>query len=288
MATIADEPPSYTDSTRPAVDNRPLPSGWIRQFDAERDHEFFVDTNAKPPRSSWIHPLDDDTYLSTLTSAEREALQDQKASSSSASASASSTSKLTGLHKSPTTSSTSSTAAADLPPRAAAGSSGSSSQDSPHGIKKLGRSLKDKLTASTHEERVAARAQRAADDEAALQMQAAARHAMNEALRTGQPQLLARDRDGRDVWIEPPMAPRGYGGGYGGDYGGQQQRNRYTQHPYTDPNARFVRMQAPGGYGYGGYGGGGYGPGYGYGGSGLGLPIVGGLLGGALLGSLLF
>ena len=58
--------------------------------------------------------------------------------------------------------------------------------------------------------------------------------------------------------------------------------NPYAQGPYTIPNARFIPYPAPNaGYYRPGYGG--YGPGYG-----MGLPIMGGLLGGAMLGGLLF
>jgi hypothetical protein len=49
-------------------EGRPLPPGWIRQYDAKESHQFFVDTNTTPPRSIWHHPYDDDQYLSTLSS----------------------------------------------------------------------------------------------------------------------------------------------------------------------------------------------------------------------------
>ena len=55
---------------------RELPEGWIRQYDTKEHHQFFVDTRAKPPRSIWHHPYDDEQYLSTLTSEERERLQE--------------------------------------------------------------------------------------------------------------------------------------------------------------------------------------------------------------------
>ncbi|KAF9518453.1 hypothetical protein BS47DRAFT_300025 [Hydnum rufescens UP504] len=35
-------------------DARPLPPGWIEQFDSKA--WFYVDTRASPPRSSWHHP----------------------------------------------------------------------------------------------------------------------------------------------------------------------------------------------------------------------------------------
>ena len=53
-------------------EGRPLPPGWVRQYDTNESHQFFVDTTADPPRSIWQHPYDDEQYLSTLTSEERE------------------------------------------------------------------------------------------------------------------------------------------------------------------------------------------------------------------------
>src|ERR1700733_2643221 len=55
---------------------RELPEGWIRQYDTKEHHQFFVDTRANPARSIWHHPYDDEQYLSTLTSEERERLQE--------------------------------------------------------------------------------------------------------------------------------------------------------------------------------------------------------------------
>ncbi|KAH9950451.1 hypothetical protein B0H21DRAFT_535442 [Amylocystis lapponica] len=47
-------------STLPA-----LPDGWVQQYDAQSKHPFWVDTNAKPPRSIWIHPYEDEQYLNS-------------------------------------------------------------------------------------------------------------------------------------------------------------------------------------------------------------------------------
>lgn len=46
----------------PPDDKRPLPNGWIRQWDSSQNHHFYVDTNANPPRAIWTHPLDDPEY----------------------------------------------------------------------------------------------------------------------------------------------------------------------------------------------------------------------------------
>jgi len=43
--------------------DRPLPYGWTSQVDTNSGHTFYVDTKAQPPRSIWVHPLDDEQYL---------------------------------------------------------------------------------------------------------------------------------------------------------------------------------------------------------------------------------
>ncbi|KAJ6519690.1 hypothetical protein C8R45DRAFT_952387 [Mycena sanguinolenta] len=43
--------------------DRPLPYGWITQVDSNSGHRFWVDTKATPPRSIWVHPLDDEQYI---------------------------------------------------------------------------------------------------------------------------------------------------------------------------------------------------------------------------------
>lgn len=55
---------------------RPLPKGWVRSYDPETGHQFFVDTTKEPPRSIWMHPYDDDEYLRTLSSEERERIEE--------------------------------------------------------------------------------------------------------------------------------------------------------------------------------------------------------------------
>lgn len=135
--------------------------------------------------------------------------------------------------------------------------------------------MKDKLTGTTHEERAAERRRREEEERATYQRHLKIRAAMAKAAETGQPQLVGKDRNGKDVYIEPPQGP---GNGYG-----MQPYNPYGQGAYVNPNATYLRPNypyaRPYGYGYGG------GMGYGYG-SGLGLGT--GLLGGMLLGGLLF
>lgn len=81
-----EDPPAYQDSTRnngnssqnapsgsKGADSRPLPDGWVKQFDNKyvfpacspsyKQH-FYVDTRANPPRSTWIHPEDEKNQYS--------------------------------------------------------------------------------------------------------------------------------------------------------------------------------------------------------------------------------
>jgi hypothetical protein len=150
-------------------------------------------------------------------------------------------------------------------------------KDEPKGLAKFGRHIKDRITHSTHEEREAQRAKEAEErkkyqehmreeDRKAYEAHLAFRQALSRAQETGQPQLLGKDKDGRDVYVEPPSGPSGPYGRQGYGY------NPYSSGPYTNPNARFVRPEEP-------Y----YRP-YGYGtGLGLGAPLLGGLLLGGLL-----
>jgi len=252
-------------------EQRPLPKGWTRQYDPETKHQFFVDTTQEPPRSIWTHPYDDTAYLSTLPVEERNRVLGLHSVPSHADIEAESTDEDDdnehdhGHH----------TDRATDPDRSGANKE-----------KKLGRRLKDKLTGSTHEEREAKRRKRAAEERRAYEVHNAMRNAMSQAMQTGQPVRAMRDKDGHDIYVEPPD---GYSRPQQAQYDNQGRTiNPYGGNPYNDPNARFIRPPPPyqRGYGYGG-GYGGYGGGYGYGG-GFGMPMMGGLAGGLLLGGLLF
>lgn len=272
-------------------ETRPLPKGWVRTFDPESHHQFYVDTTKEPPRSIWTHPYDDDEYLHTLSGEERERIEqeslgrghppskqdiishdtdeeddDHHASSS-------------GPHGTGTT--------AELPPR----------PDGDKGKKSFGRKLKDKMTGMSHEERVQERKRRAEEEERLYQQHLKIRQAMAKAVETGQPQLIGKDKQGKDIYIEPPSTggyggglgggyPGVVGGGLGGGYGGGYGGGGYGYDPYgtgiySTPNARYIRPSNPYNRPYG----------YGYGG-GYGMPLMmgmgGGLLGGAMLGGLMF
>jgi len=238
-------------------ENRELPAGWARQYDTNSHHQFFVDTKADPPRSIWHHPYDDEEYLSSISPEERTRIQNlHKPSQADIEAESTDDDHHHNYSSLP-----------ELPPRPTNNQSGGS---------KFGRKLKDKITGSTHEEREAKRRQRAEEEQRYYEQHQKYRMAMSKAAQTGVPQFLGKDRDGKDVYIEPPYGPGGGSGGYSqGAYG----YNPYSQGPYSNPNARFVRppdpYNRPYGYGYGG--------GLGYGAA----PLLG-LGGGLLLGGLLF
>ncbi|KAF2859600.1 hypothetical protein K470DRAFT_258778 [Piedraia hortae CBS 480.64] len=229
-------------------ESRPLPPGWVRTFDPATEHQFFVDTNRDPPRSIWVHPYDDNEYMSSLPAQERDRILQE-------SRHLPNRDDIIASHTDDEDS------ASELPPR-------------PESSKKgFGRKFKDKMTGTTHEQREQKRQQRAQEEQRAYEQHMRIRRAMGEALRTGQPQCIGQDRQGKDIYIEPP----GYGGGMG--YGSGYGYNPYGSGIYTTPNARYVRPAAP--YGrpyYGGYGGG------------LGMPLAlgmgGGLLGGMMLGGM--
>lgn len=245
--------------------SRPLPDGWVRQFDAKNAHQYFVDTKANPPRSIWHHPYDDDQYLETLPSAERERIQEITRHPSMHDIVAEDSDSDDGHdhHSKKTAGGASASHSNQLPPRPTA-------QKQKTGF---GRKLKDKITGSTHEQREAERQKRAADERKAYEAHQAFRAAVQKAMDTGEPQFLAKDTDGKDVYIEPPAGPMAAsGGGYG-------------HGAYSNPNARYVSVPTSA-YGtpqqaYGRPYGRGYGGGYG-------LPLAGGLMGGLLLGDVMF
>ena len=236
-------------------EGRPLPHGWIRQYDSHNHHQFFVDTNVEPPRSIWHHPYDDEQYMNGLDPKERQKIKGSLRVPSQADIAAESSDDEGDHRPHPPTNA----GAPELPPR---------ESNPPSGVTKFGRKMKDKITHTTHQQREQERAQRAEQELRAYQRHQELRQAMSRAAQTGEPQYIGRGRDGRDIYIEPPQGVGPPGGGYG--------YNPYTQGPYTNPNARFLRPQYPYSRPYGG----GYGGGYG-------LPLAGGLMGGLLLGDLM-
>lgn len=263
-------------------ENRPVPDGWVRQFDPRENHQFYVDTRTNPPRSIWHHPYDDEEYMLSLTPEERSRIRDIGHEPAHADTDAESSNDEAYTESSGR-------------PHGAAVSSGAGSREEPDGARRLGRRVKDALTNTTHEEREARRRRREEEERRAYQVHQRFRAAMAKAAQTGEPQLLGTDSEGKEVWIEPPNTSGVGYGGYG-MYGGRGYGLNPFQGPYGYPNSMYMRptqpYSRPLGYGYGGgYGrglGGPYGGYGGYGGMGMGLPLMGGLGGGLMLGSLLF
>jgi len=133
---------------------RPLPEGWLRQYDPETHHQFFIDNTASPPRSVWSHPYDDKQYLSTLSPAERERVTRLHHSVSLADIEAESSDDDTHQQQQQQQH-------PELPPRKSPNDANDADDANPTGIRKFGRRMKDKLTHSTHAERERARQQRA-------------------------------------------------------------------------------------------------------------------------------
>ncbi|KAK3352086.1 hypothetical protein B0H65DRAFT_459900 [Neurospora tetraspora] len=291
---------------------RPLPEGWVRTYDPETNHQFFVDTKADPIRSIWHHPYDDEHFLNSLPPAERdriEQLKHRNPGPDSHSRPGSSRGAGSRAHSpQPPRSPRRAGAHADAHPQR---TQQQQQHDHDEEQKTLGRKLKDALTGTTHSERVEARAAREEAEREALQQHLLLRRAMQKAMETSRPQLLGKDDNGVDLYLEPPghmfpgvagvkpltpwlsevfyerdrsngnvrqpgppgryLRPEGsmYGFGYGGGYdcgpspmgGGRYAR---PQGPYARPMRPVV---------YGG---------------GLGLPLMAPMLGGVMLGSLMF
>ncbi|KAI9641849.1 hypothetical protein NHQ30_009716 [Ciborinia camelliae] len=253
---------------------RSLPDGWVRQYDQELNHQFFVDTTKHPPRSIWHHPYDDDQYMSSLTPIERQQIEKIHHVSSDSDLEAETTDD----------------DSAALPKRPAQNTN-TNTDDNPTGIHKLGRKMKDKITNSTHPEREARRRQREEEERAAYRRHQAIRNAMSKAARTGEPQLIGKDRNGKDVYIEPPPAAYSSGmsragqpvypaGGYGYNpfMPGMQGPFGMSPYGYGGMNSMYGRPNMP--YSRPGYGG--------RCGGGAGLPLAMGLGGGLMLGGLTF
>ncbi|KAK4050752.1 hypothetical protein OIO90_004974 [Microbotryomycetes sp. JL221] len=233
--------------------HRPLPEGWRREFDSNTQHCFYVDTKSNPPRSIWVHPFDDPEYLNSLSDKERKeilgdnpppAVPDNAQGSSSSS---SNNYVNTGDIKSTDHATTAMTSSSTHP-----------HSDDNKEKRSFGRKMKDKMTGTTHEQRVQERKKRKEEEMKQYQQYIMARQQLLEAQRSGRYQPMY-------------AAPMG---------------------PYSRPVYGYGRPAMMGypGYGYGQYGYGGYGSPYGYrrpygGGAAAGGA---GLLGGLLVGSLLF
>ena len=256
-------PPSMRRSMED--EGRPLPEGWVRSYDPENDHQFYVDTTKDPPRSIWRHPYDDNTYVNSLSEKERARIRSMHRALSDADIAAESSDDDDHHHHSDP----SKVAPTAGKPGTSTSMTRSSNDEPKSGASRLGRKLKDKITNSTHQEREAQRKERSIQEQQLYEQHRMVRQAMVEASRTGQPQFIGKDpRTGQDLYLEPPNGPQPPPGANG--------FNPYAQGPYANPNAKFLRPRDPYSRPYGG----GYGGGYG-------LPLAGGLMGGLLLGDMM-
>ncbi|KAL1642941.1 hypothetical protein SLS58_005183 [Diplodia intermedia] len=190
---------------------RPLPAGWIRQLDYETDHQFFVDTRANPPRSTWLHPWDDCGYLNSIPKEEREEIFKQN---------------LREIVSTDAVPEENDDGDDRADKEAAANDDGEF-----HGLLKLGRRIKKQ-----RQQAKALRARNSARRAQLIEAHLATRRAALHAMRTGEPQFLRKDRDGKDVFIVPPSGielrkPVPFGA------------HGYNPYDSGDPNARFLRPQ---------------------------------------------
>ncbi|KAF2093376.1 hypothetical protein NA57DRAFT_69152 [Rhizodiscina lignyota] len=216
-----DAPPSYTNATSPGRstlgvpapdvrrsmedEQRPLPAGWVRSFDPETKHQFFVDTTCKPPRSIWHHPFDDEEYMSSLApkrrsghgSAPPEKSHDMSRDMKSHHAYDDSSddeelySNSRGMGPVP----------ADLPQRPASNNS--------NGVKQFGKKFKNNLKANFGGYSSTTEMEMAEQERDAYAQHVASRQAMSRAVETGEPQYMRHDQGGRAVYMEPPTTVRG-------------------------------------------------------------------------------
>ncbi|KAK6836733.1 hypothetical protein PG987_007228 [Apiospora arundinis] len=169
----------------------PSPDGWVRTFDPENHHQFFVDIRADPPRSIWHHPYDDEEFLNSLPLQERERLGGLTRHPSKEDIAAETTDEEEGDSSHHTRAG----AAHEAPPH----QQGSSSKP-----RSFGRKMKDKITGTTHEERNAERARRQEREQDLYRQHELFRRGLAAAIQTNKPQLLGQDDDGMDVYLEPP------------------------------------------------------------------------------------
>ncbi|KAK3681290.1 hypothetical protein B0T22DRAFT_445501 [Podospora appendiculata] len=269
MATpIIEPPPSYAQatSTNTALPPQPhrtasiplharrsmedelraLPEGWVRTFDPASKHQFFVDTFSDPSRSIWHHPYDDEIYMSTLPPAQRANIRGgpsmlHHAMPSRAEIAAESTDDDDDdddeVHHA----------------RDEAIAMHHRDRDMDRNSRTLGRRLKDKLTGTTHEQRVAERARRETEEMEMYREHQAMRRGMEDAMRSGEPQLLGKDNHEVDLYLEPP------GRTFPGVVGVKKLSPYMVEVFYEEgqrpgPPGRYVRPEGEMyGYGYGGY-----------------------------------
>ncbi|RYP85459.1 hypothetical protein DL770_005017 [Monosporascus sp. CRB-9-2] len=241
---------------------RPLPEGWVRRFDPDTQHQFFVDTRADPPRSIWTHPLDDRDYLASLSPAERARAEEEDGrwfqhhfggESDDEGGGGGIRRRFTGDDIMAETTDSDSDSDDHHHQQRHQGAAGAPSSAKPTAQAKseggFGRRLKDKLTGTTHEQREAARRKREEEERELYRQHMAFRGGLLAAIRDDRPQLLGHDTSGRPVYLEPP------GSGYAGVSGVTRLSPRVTEvhyrpgaGPLPDELARGARFVRPEGY----------------------------------------
>lgn len=229
-------------------------------------HHFWVDTKATPPRSIWTHPLDDPAFLKANPQ-----FASSKGVGSGKYAPPSSAPPGAAPQHAPSPAGDEHRRIKDAGERAARRAA---EKPAPSGMKKISRNMKDKSTGMNHVERARAKAEHREMEQIALEHRRKTAEAFIKAAQFGQAQYLGRDdRSGTEYWAEPP--PPGYPphllNQFPPPYGFESRR----EGPRTFVRPALPTMAYRGGYGP-------------MGGGGMGLPIAGGLLGGMMLGGLLF
>ncbi|KAG2159713.1 uncharacterized protein EDB93DRAFT_1237008 [Suillus bovinus] len=229
----------------------PLPEGWIQEYDPQQKHPFWVDTTAKPPRAIWVHPYEDEQFLSEnpdikakVEKIKGPSLEDpppyeQRRHSFSG-----------GEEAVPLRTNAQSSQSTVSPP-----------VDEHHEERKRGMfgKLKDK-TIGTKEEREAHKRQKAEE------------RAREEELRR---EARRRNLEERAAYMQqhggyPPYGGYGYSPDYSGGYSGRSQYGPPVGDPYAYNEGPYGRRSRRGGFG-----------------GGMALPLLGGLAGGLLLGDML-
>ncbi|KAG1846870.1 hypothetical protein F4604DRAFT_1894885 [Suillus subluteus] len=226
----------------------PLPEGWIQEYDPQQKHPFWVDTTADPPRAIWVHPYEDEQFLSENPDikAKVEKLRAPLADPP-------------PYEKRRHSFSAGETAASLHADAMSSGSAGSPPIDEHQEERKRGMfgKLKDKAI-GTKEEREAHKKQKAEE------------RARDEELRR---EARRRNLEQRAAYMQQNGGYPPYGYGYPGYSGGGYGPSQYgppAGDPYAYNDGRYGRGSRRGGFG-----------------GGMALPLLGGLAGGLLLGDML-
>ncbi|KAI0778589.1 hypothetical protein BD413DRAFT_489994 [Trametes elegans] len=239
-----------------SYDNEPLPDGWVREFDPNTQHPFWVDTKTRPPRAIWVHPYEDDEFLRGHPSIRDRLARERRGTPSEAPPPYS-----PRRHSYSGASSGSHLSVPTDDRRGAHSQPGTPSVQQQHDRGFFGK-LKDKAI-GTKEEREARRQEEKRQQELYLKRLA-------EQRRLAQQQRASQR-------MSSPFG--GMGSSPFGSMGGYSQRPTYGRPMYAAPLGNPYTMG-------GGFGGRGYGR-SGFGGGGIGLPLLAGAAGGLLLGDML-